>query len=62
MAIVMKQQNRADEAIEAIKSLRTRCSEHAQESLDNILLDLYKRCGRLNDQIALLKHKLYLIQ
>ncbi|XP_014507152.1 protein POLLENLESS 3-LIKE 2 [Vigna radiata var. radiata] len=62
MAIVMKQQNRAGEAIEAIKSLRTRCSDQAQESLDNILLDLYKRCGRLDDQIALLKHKLYLIQ
>uniref|UniRef100_A0A6N2M687 Uncharacterized protein n=1 Tax=Salix viminalis TaxID=40686 RepID=A0A6N2M687_SALVM len=42
MAIVMKQQNRADEAIEAIKSLRHRCSDQAQESLDNILLDLYK--------------------
>ncbi|KAL2894470.1 Protein POLLENLESS 3-LIKE 2 [Bienertia sinuspersici] len=42
MAIVMKEQNRADVAIEAIKSLRTRCSEQAQESLDNILLDLYK--------------------
>ncbi|KAG9442697.1 hypothetical protein H6P81_018551 [Aristolochia fimbriata] len=62
MAIVMKQQNRAEEAIEAIKSLRNRCSEQAQESLDNILLDLYKRCGRLDDQIALLKHKLFLIQ
>ncbi|CAM8956809.1 unnamed protein product [Rhodiola kirilowii] len=62
MAIVMKQQNRAEEAIEAIKSLRHRCSDQAQESLDNILLDLYKRCGRLNDQIALLKHKLLLIQ
>eukprot|EP00268_Persea_americana_P001414 TRINITY_DN10435_c0_g1_i2.p1 TRINITY_DN10435_c0_g1~~TRINITY_DN10435_c0_g1_i2.p1 ORF type:complete len:438 (+),score=89.53 TRINITY_DN10435_c0_g1_i2:87-1400(+) len=62
MAIVMKQQNRAEEAIEAIKSLRARCSDQAQESLDNILLDLYKRCGRLDDQIALLKHKLYLIQ
>ena len=62
MAIVMKQQNRAEEAIEAIKSLRNRCSDQAQESLDNILLDLYKRCGRLDDQIALLKHKLYLIQ
>ncbi|KAI6671520.1 hypothetical protein NL676_006405 [Syzygium grande] len=62
MAIVMKQQNRAEEAIEAIKSLRIRCSDQAQESLDNILLDLYKRCGRLDDQIALLKHKLYLIQ
>uniref|UniRef100_A0A7N0TV46 Uncharacterized protein n=1 Tax=Kalanchoe fedtschenkoi TaxID=63787 RepID=A0A7N0TV46_KALFE len=62
MAIVMKQQNRAEEAIEAIKSLRHRCSDQAQESLDNILLDLYKRCGRLEDQIALLKHKLLLIQ
>ncbi|KAG8373631.1 hypothetical protein BUALT_Bualt11G0044400 [Buddleja alternifolia] len=62
MAIVMKQQNRAEEAIEAIKSLRSRCSDQAQESLDNILLDLYKRCGRLDDQVALLRHKLYLIQ
>ncbi|XP_054823918.1 protein POLLENLESS 3-LIKE 2 [Prosopis cineraria] len=62
MAIVMKQQNRAEEAIEAIKSLRSKCSDQAQESLDNILLDLYKRCGRLDDQIVLLKHKLYLIQ
>ncbi|CAH8322959.1 unnamed protein product [Eruca vesicaria subsp. sativa] len=62
MAIVMKQQDRAEEAIEAIKSLRVKCSDQAQESLDNILLDLYKRCGRLDDQIALLKHKLLLIQ
>ncbi|KAK6922577.1 Tetratricopeptide repeat 1 [Dillenia turbinata] len=62
MAIVMKQQNRAEEAIEAIKSLRSRCSDQAQESLDNILLDLYKRCGRLDDQVNLLKHKLFLIQ
>ncbi|KAL5752464.1 hypothetical protein ACOSQ2_022971 [Xanthoceras sorbifolium] len=62
MAIVMKQQNRAEEAIEAIKSLRSRCSDQAQESLDNILLDLYKRCGRLDDQVSLLRHKLYLIQ
>ncbi|KAJ0683562.1 putative tetratricopeptide-like helical domain superfamily [Helianthus annuus] len=62
MAIVMKQQNRAEEAIEAIKSLRRRCSDQAQESLDNILLDLYKRCGRLDDQIGLLRHKLFLIQ
>ncbi|XP_057784102.1 LOW QUALITY PROTEIN: protein POLLENLESS 3-LIKE 2-like [Salvia miltiorrhiza] len=62
MAIVMKQQNRAEEAIEAIKSLRSRCSDQAQESLDNILLDLYKRCGRLEDQVALLRRKLFLIQ
>ncbi|XP_026396258.1 protein POLLENLESS 3-LIKE 2-like [Papaver somniferum] len=62
MAIVMKQQNRAEEAIEAIKSLRSRCSDQAQESLNNILLDLYKRCGRVDDQIGVLKHKLLLIQ
>ncbi|XP_019172059.1 PREDICTED: protein POLLENLESS 3-LIKE 2 [Ipomoea nil] len=62
MAIVMKQQNRAEEAIEAIKSLRHRCSDQAQEALDNILLDLYKRCGRLDDQIGLLRHKLFMIQ
>ncbi|GLJ24574.1 hypothetical protein SUGI_0469540 [Cryptomeria japonica] len=61
MAIVMKQQNRPEEAIEAIKSLRNRCSDQAQESLDNVLLDLFKRCGRLDDQIGLLKHKLNLI-
>ncbi|KAJ7257593.1 hypothetical protein O6H91_04G070400 [Diphasiastrum complanatum] len=61
MAIVMKQQDRPEEAIEAIKSLRNRCSEDSQEALDNILLDLYKRCGRLDDQIALLKNKLQMI-
>lgn len=48
MAIVMKQQNRAEEAIEAIKSLRSRCSDQAQESLDNILLDLYKVIGHFS--------------
>ncbi|KAK8939923.1 hypothetical protein KSP40_PGU012931 [Platanthera guangdongensis] len=62
MAIVMKQQNRTEEAIEAIKTLRSRCSDQSQESLDNILLDLYKRCGRLDDQITLLRHKLLLLQ
>ncbi|KAJ4909450.1 Protein POLLENLESS 3-LIKE 2 [Raphanus sativus] len=29
-------------AIKAVKSLRVRCSDQAQEWLDNILLDLYK--------------------
>lgn len=58
MALVMKQQNRPEEAIEAIRSFRHRCSEQAQESLDNILLDLYKRCGRVDEQISLIKHKL----
>lgn len=42
MAVVMKQQDRAEEAIEAINSFRDRCSKQAQESLDNVLIDLYK--------------------
>ena len=42
MAVVMKQQDRAEEAIEAMKSFRDRCSKQAQESLDNVLIDLYK--------------------
>jgi hypothetical protein len=42
MANVLKQANRAEEAIEAIRSFRDRCTCEAQESLDNILLDLYK--------------------
>ncbi|KAA3474882.1 protein SULFUR DEFICIENCY-INDUCED 1 isoform X3 [Gossypium australe] len=42
MAVVMKQLDRSEEAIEAIKSFRSRCSKQAQESLDNVLIDLYK--------------------
>ncbi|KAG4138909.1 hypothetical protein ERO13_D07G162200v2 [Gossypium hirsutum] len=42
MAVVMKQLNRTEEAIEAIKSFRGRCPKQAQESLDNVLIDLYK--------------------
>lgn len=42
MAVVMKQLDRTEEAIEAIKSFRNLCSKHAQESLDNVLMDLYK--------------------
>lgn len=42
MAVVMKQQDRDEEAIEAIHSFRDRCSKQAQESLDNVLIDLYK--------------------
>ncbi|KAL5977364.1 hypothetical protein ACLOJK_021710 [Asimina triloba] len=62
MAIAMKQVGRADEAVEAIKSFRYLCSADAQESLDNVLLDLYKRCGRMDEQIELLEHKLKLIE
>ncbi|KAK1307560.1 hypothetical protein QJS10_CPA09g01993 [Acorus calamus] len=61
MAVVMKQQDRAEEAIEAIKSFRGRCSRQAQESLDNVLIDLYKKCGRIDEQIELLKQKLRMI-
>lgn len=42
MAVVMKQLDRSEEAIEAIKSFRGRCSKHSQGSLDNVLIDLYK--------------------
>lgn len=42
MAVVMKQRDRCEEAIEAIKSFRHLCSKQAQESLDNLLIDLYK--------------------
>ncbi|CAN4102071.1 unnamed protein product [Withania somnifera] len=42
MAVVMKQLDRNEEAIEAIKSFRYLCSKQAQESLDNLLLDLLK--------------------
>ncbi|KAL0917231.1 hypothetical protein M5K25_012280 [Dendrobium thyrsiflorum] len=61
MAVVMKQLNRAEEAIEAIKSFRGLCSTKAQEPLDNVLLDLYKKCGRVTEQIDLLNHKLRMI-
>ncbi|KAK3016428.1 hypothetical protein RJ639_006261 [Escallonia herrerae] len=61
MAVVMKQQDRAEEAIEAIKSFRDRCSKQAQESLDNVLIDLYKKCGKLEEQIEMLKQKLLMI-
>ena len=42
MAVVMKQLDRTEEAIEAIKSFRCLCSKSAQESLDNVLIDLFK--------------------
>jgi hypothetical protein len=42
MVVVMKQQDRSEEAIEAIRSFRHLCSKQAQESLNNLLIDLYK--------------------
>ncbi|KAI4319333.1 hypothetical protein MLD38_032941 [Melastoma candidum] len=61
MAVVMKQVDRTEEAIEAVKSFRGRCSKHSQESLDNVLIDLYKKCGKVDEQIELLKRKLRMI-
>ncbi|MQL77021.1 hypothetical protein Taro_009418 [Colocasia esculenta] len=54
MAVVMKQRDRAEEGIEAIKSFRHLCSKQSQESLDN-------RCGRIEEQIELLMQKLRMI-
>ncbi|XAR60988.1 hypothetical protein NMG60_11034555 [Bertholletia excelsa] len=61
MAVVMKQLDRSEEAIEAIRSFRSRCSKQAQDSLDNILIDLYKKCGKVDEQVVLLKQKLRMI-
>lgn len=61
MAVVMKQLDRTEEAIEAVKSFRGLCSRQAQESLDNVLIDLYKKCGRVDEQIELLRQKLRMI-
>ncbi|XP_057470555.1 protein POLLENLESS 3-like [Actinidia eriantha] len=62
MAVVMKQLNRSDEAIEAIKSFRHLCPYESQESLDNVLLELYKRSGRIEEQIEMLRHKVKTIE
>ncbi|BAT87693.1 hypothetical protein LR48_Vigan09g180900 [Vigna angularis] len=62
MALVMKQLNRSDEAIEAIKSFRHLCPSESQDSLDNILVELFKRSGRVDEEIAMLHHKLKLIE
>uniref|UniRef100_A0A0E0K978 Uncharacterized protein n=1 Tax=Oryza punctata TaxID=4537 RepID=A0A0E0K978_ORYPU len=58
MAVVMKQRGYHTDAIDAIKSLRHLCPKQSQDSLDNILLDLYKASGRTKEEIELLKQKL----
>uniref|UniRef100_A0ACD5WF64 Uncharacterized protein n=1 Tax=Avena sativa TaxID=4498 RepID=A0ACD5WF64_AVESA len=59
MAVVMKQRGYLSDAVDAIRSLRHLCpGKQSQESLDNILLDLYKASGRTKEEIDLLKHKL----
>ncbi|CAJ1962984.1 unnamed protein product [Sphenostylis stenocarpa] len=62
MALVMKQLNRSDEAIEAIRSFRHLCPSDSQDSLDNILVELFKRSGRVDEEIAMLHHKLKQIE
>ncbi|KZV39537.1 hypothetical protein F511_32705 [Dorcoceras hygrometricum] len=62
MAVVMKQLDRSDEAIEAIKSFRHLCPLESQESLDNILVELYKKSGRIEEEIEMLKLKLKQIE
>ncbi|XP_023511525.1 protein SULFUR DEFICIENCY-INDUCED 1-like [Cucurbita pepo subsp. pepo] len=58
MAVVMKQVDRAEEAIDILKTYRFLCSKHSQESLDNVLIDLFKKCGRIEEQIEVVKRKL----
>ncbi|RZC48385.1 hypothetical protein C5167_041338, partial [Papaver somniferum] len=60
--VTVKKHNRFDVSIEAIKCFRSLCSQETQESLDNVLIDLYKRAGRLNEHIELLQHKLQLVE
>lgn len=42
MAVVMKQIDRAEEAILILQTFRFLCSKHSQHSLDNVLIDLFK--------------------
>ncbi|KAK9937025.1 hypothetical protein M0R45_013843 [Rubus argutus] len=51
MAVVMKQLDRAEEAIEAIRSFRHLCAFESQESLNNVLVEFFKRAGRIEDEL-----------
>lgn len=54
MAVVMKQLDRSEEAIEAIKSFRCLCADDSQESLDNVLLELYKVKRHFSSKVPIL--------
>ncbi|KFK31645.1 hypothetical protein AALP_AA6G140200 [Arabis alpina] len=58
MVAVMQQLDRSDEGIEAIKSFRYLCPFESQDSIDNLLLELYKKSGRIQEEAELLEHKL----
>ncbi|XP_038678813.1 uncharacterized protein LOC119980259 isoform X2 [Tripterygium wilfordii] len=62
MAVSMKQLDRSDEAIEAIKSFRHLCPYESQESIYNVLVELYKRSGRVEEEIKVLQGKLKQIE
>ncbi|KAJ0014703.1 hypothetical protein Pint_19583 [Pistacia integerrima] len=62
MEVVMKQLNRSDEAIEAIKSFCHLCPYDSQVSLDNVLIELYKRSGKIAEAIEILQCKLNKIE
>ncbi|KAL0294994.1 UNVERIFIED_CONTAM: protein SULFUR DEFICIENCY-INDUCED 1 [Sesamum calycinum] len=66
MAVVMKQLDRTEEAIEAVKSFPALCSRHAHANLSImfsstctrvILRCSLQKCGKVDEQIVLLKHK-----
>ncbi|XP_010441898.1 PREDICTED: protein POLLENLESS 3-LIKE 1-like [Camelina sativa] len=58
MALVMNQLDRTNEGIEAVKSYRYLCPFESQDSIDNLLLDLYKKSGRIQEEAELLERKL----
>ncbi|KAH6775075.1 hypothetical protein C2S52_012636 [Perilla frutescens var. hirtella] len=55
LAVVMNHLNRSDKAI---KSFRHLSPPESQDSLDNLLIDSYKKSGRLEEQVELLQRKL----
>ncbi|KAL2934631.1 Protein POLLENLESS 3, partial [Bienertia sinuspersici] len=62
MVAAMKQLGRSYEAIEAIKSFRHCCASDSQDSLDNMLLELYKNSRKQKEQIEFLQLKLKRIE
>ncbi|KAK8499336.1 hypothetical protein V6N12_036984 [Hibiscus sabdariffa] len=53
-AVVMKQLNRSDEAIEAIKSFRHLCPHDSRESLDNVLVELLQDSLHVHEKTRIL--------
>ncbi|KAL0711577.1 hypothetical protein Bca4012_018555 [Brassica carinata] len=51
-------EDRRTPGIEAIQSFRYLCSFESQDSIDNVLLELYKKSGRIQEEAELLEQKL----